>query len=133
MHKTNLAGRLLSGDFDHGEPDGLWSDAACGAACIWASERCRCGGGGVARGGREWGAISTPATLGPHVTNQIIKRALHPYKDDFTIVTKVGARRGNDGSWIMDVSAEWLRQSVEDNLRNLGLDALSIVNLRVGA
>ena len=76
--------------------------------------------------------IDTSDFYGPHVTNQIIKRALHPYKDDFTIVTKVGARRGNDGSWIMDVSAEWLRHSVEDNLRNLGLDALSIVNLRVG-
>ena len=49
-----------------------------------------------------------------------------------TIVTKVGARRGNDGSWIMDTSAEWLRQSVEDNLRNLGLDVLPVVNLRVG-
>ncbi len=76
--------------------------------------------------------IDTSDFYGPHVTNQIIKRALHPYKKDLTIVTKVGARRGNDGSWIQDISAEWLRQSVEDNLRNLGLDVLAVVNLRVG-
>ena len=76
--------------------------------------------------------IDTSDFYGPHVTNQIIKRALHPYKKDLTIVTKVGARRGNDGSWIRDISAEWLRQSVEDNLRNLGLEVLAVVNLRVG-
>jgi pyridoxine 4-dehydrogenase len=76
--------------------------------------------------------IDTSDFYGPHVTNQIIKQALHPYKDNLTIVTKVGAKRGNDGSWIMDTSAEGLRQSVEDNLRNLGLDVLAIVNLRVG-
>jgi pyridoxine 4-dehydrogenase len=76
--------------------------------------------------------IDTSDFYGPHVTNQIIKRALHPYKKDLTIVTKVGARRGNDGSWIRDTSAEWLRQSVEDNLRNLGLDVVPAVNLRVG-
>ncbi len=76
--------------------------------------------------------IDTSDFYGPHVTNQIIKQALHPYKKDLMIVTKVGARRGNDGSWIRDISAEWLRQSVEDNLRNLGLDVLAAVNLRVG-
>jgi pyridoxine 4-dehydrogenase len=76
--------------------------------------------------------IDTSDFYGPHVTNQIIKQALHPYKKDLTIVTKVGARRGNDGSWIRDTSAEWLRQSVEDNLRNLGLDVVPAVNLRVG-
>ncbi len=76
--------------------------------------------------------IDTSDFYGPHVTNQIIKRALHPYRDGLTIVTKVGARRGNDGSWIRDISPEWLRQSVEDNLRNLGLEVLAVVNLRVG-
>ncbi len=76
--------------------------------------------------------IDTSDFYGPHVTNQIIKQALHPYKKDLTIVTKVGARRGNDGSWIRDISPEWLRQSIEDNLRNLGLDVLAAVNLRVG-
>ena len=76
--------------------------------------------------------IDTSDFYGPHVTNQIIKQALHPYKKDLTIVTKVGARRGNDGSWIRDISPEWLRQSIEDNLRNLGLDVVPAVNLRVG-
>ena len=76
--------------------------------------------------------IDTSDFYGPHVTNQIIKRALHPYKKDLTIVTKVGARRGNDASWIMDVSAEGLKRAVEDNLRNLGLEVLAVVNLRVG-
>jgi aryl-alcohol dehydrogenase-like predicted oxidoreductase len=76
--------------------------------------------------------IDTSDFYGPHVTNQIIKEALHPYPENLTIVTKVGAKRGNDGSWIMDRSAAFLRQSVEDNLRNLGLDALAVVNLRLG-
>ena len=76
--------------------------------------------------------IDTSDFYGPHVTNQIIKEALHPYKKDLTIVTKVGAKRGNDGSWIMDCSTRGLRQAVEDNLRNLGLDVLAFVNLRVG-
>jgi len=76
--------------------------------------------------------IDTSDFYGPHVTNRIIRQALHPYPEDLTIVTKVGARRGNDGSWIMDTSAEFLKESVHDNLRNLGLDVLAIVNLRVG-
>jgi aryl-alcohol dehydrogenase-like predicted oxidoreductase len=76
--------------------------------------------------------IDTSDFYGPHITNQIIKNALHPYPKDLTIVTKVGARRGADGSWIMDCSADCLKQSVHDNLRNLGLDTLQIVNLRVG-
>jgi pyridoxine 4-dehydrogenase len=76
--------------------------------------------------------IDTSDFYGPHVTNQIIKEALHPYKEGLTIVTKVGAKRGSDGSWIMDCSTRGLRQAVEDNLRNLGLDVLAVVNLRVG-
>ena len=67
---------------------------------------------------------------GKQITNQIIKEALHPYPKNLTIVTKVGARRGDDGSWIQEFSAGFLKQSVEDNLRNLGLDSLQIVNLR---
>ena len=88
----------------------------------------------VLRGAVESGVnhIDTSDFYGPHVTNQIIQQALHPYPKDLTIVTKVGARRGTDGSWVMDTSPEFLKQSVEDNLRNLGLDALPIVNLRVG-
>ena len=76
--------------------------------------------------------IDTSDFYGPHVTNQIIKKALHPYPNDLTIVTKVGARRGEDGSWILDRSRECLTESVHNNLRNLGLEALDIVNLRLG-
>ena len=76
--------------------------------------------------------IDTSDFYGPHVTNQIIKEALHPYPKDLTIVTKVGARRGDDGSWILDRSRENLTESVHDNLRNLGLETLDIVNLRMG-
>lgn len=76
--------------------------------------------------------IDTSDFYGPHVTNQIIKEALHPYPKDLTIVTKVGARRGDDGSWVLDRSRENLIDSVHDNLRNLGLETLDIVNLRMG-
>jgi pyridoxine 4-dehydrogenase len=76
--------------------------------------------------------IDTSDFYGPHVTNQIIKRALHPYPDGLVIVTKVGARRGNDKSWLHAVSRQELIDGVHDNLQNLGLDALDVVNLRVG-
>jgi pyridoxine 4-dehydrogenase len=76
--------------------------------------------------------IDTSDYYGPHVTNQIIKQALHPYPADLVIVTKVGARRGADRSWIPALSRQELIDAVHDNLRNLGLDALAVVNLRVG-
>jgi pyridoxine 4-dehydrogenase len=76
--------------------------------------------------------IDTSDYYGPHVTNQIIKRALHPYADGLVIVTKVGARRGEDKSWIHALSRQELIDGVHDNLRNLGLEALDVVNLRVG-
>jgi aryl-alcohol dehydrogenase-like predicted oxidoreductase len=76
--------------------------------------------------------IDTSDFYGPHVTNQIIKRALHPYRDGLAIVTKVGARRGDDKSWIPALSRQELTAAVHDNLRNLGLDRLDVVNLRVG-
>jgi aryl-alcohol dehydrogenase-like predicted oxidoreductase len=76
--------------------------------------------------------IDTSDYYGPHVTNQIIKQALHPYPDGMLIVTKVGARRGSDKSWIHALSRQELIDAVHDNLRNLGLDALDVVNLRVG-
>src|SRR5580692_5056558 len=76
--------------------------------------------------------LDTSDYYGPHVTNQIIKRALHPYPDGLVIVTKVGARRGEDKSWIHALSRQELIDGVHDNLRNLGLDALDVVNLRVG-
>src|SRR5579863_3427144 len=76
--------------------------------------------------------IDTSDFYGPHVTNQIIKQALHPYRDDLVIVTKVGGRRGADGSWTHALSRQELIDGVHDNLRHLGLDALDVVNLRVG-
>ena len=76
--------------------------------------------------------IDTSDYYGPHVTNQIIKKALHPYPKDLVIVTKLGARRGEDKSWLHALSRRELIDGVQDNLRNLGLDTLDVVNLRVG-
>ncbi|MFF5303948.1 oxidoreductase [Streptomyces sp. NPDC013161] len=76
--------------------------------------------------------IDTSDFYGPVVVNEIIREALHPYPDDLRIVTKVGARRGPDGGWIMSRHPEDLKAQVYDNLRNLGLDALDVVNLRAG-
>jgi aryl-alcohol dehydrogenase-like predicted oxidoreductase len=74
--------------------------------------------------------IDTADFYGPHITNQIIREALHPYRDDLLIATKVGAKRTSDGSWLPAMSSGELRQAVHDNLRNLGLDTLELVNLR---
>jgi pyridoxine 4-dehydrogenase len=76
--------------------------------------------------------IDTSDYYGPHVTNQLIKQALHPYPEGLVIVTKLGARRGADKSWIHALSRQELIDGVHDNLRNLGLDALDVVNLRLG-
>ncbi|MFY9629997.1 MAG: aldo/keto reductase family oxidoreductase, partial [Candidatus Cybelea sp.] len=76
--------------------------------------------------------IDTSDYYGPHYTNQIIKEALHPYPADLRIVTKVGARRDAQGGWPTALAPEELRQAVYDNLKNLGLDSLNVVNLRVG-
>ncbi|MER9891957.1 aldo/keto reductase family oxidoreductase [Mesorhizobium sp. M0119] len=75
--------------------------------------------------------IDTSDFYGPHVTNLLIREALAPYPDDLVIVTKIGARRGQDGSWLPAFSAQELTQAVHDNLHNLGLDVLEVVNLRV--
>ena len=74
--------------------------------------------------------IDTSDFYGPHITNQILREALHPYRDGLTIVTKIGARRGADASWNPALAREELTQAVHDNLRNLGLDVLDVVNLR---
>ncbi|MDZ5646758.1 aldo/keto reductase family oxidoreductase [Nitrospirillum sp. BR 11828] len=74
--------------------------------------------------------IDTSDFYGPHITNQLIREALHPYADDLVIVTKVGAMRGSDGSWNPAFSRDELTRAVQDNLRNLGLDVLEVVNLR---
>src|ERR1700751_3463841 len=76
--------------------------------------------------------IDTSDFYGPHVTNQIIKQALHPYPDDLVIVTKVGGRRGADSSWLHARSRHEIIDALHNNLRNLGLDALQVVNLRLG-
>ena len=75
--------------------------------------------------------IDTSDFYGPHVTNQIIREALHPYRDGLTLVTKIGAKRGSDKSWNPAFTPAELEAAVHDNLRNLGLDALDVVNLRV--
>jgi aryl-alcohol dehydrogenase-like predicted oxidoreductase len=75
--------------------------------------------------------IDTSDFYGPHITNQLIRQALHPYSDDLTIVTKIGAMRGTDGSWNPAFAPEQLTQAVHDNLKNLGLDVLDVVNLRI--
>jgi aryl-alcohol dehydrogenase-like predicted oxidoreductase len=74
--------------------------------------------------------IDTSDFYGPYITNQLIREALHPYPDNLVIVTKIGAKRGEDGSWLSAISRAELTQAVHDNLRNLGLDALDIVNYR---
>jgi len=76
--------------------------------------------------------IDTSDYYGPHVTNQIIRQALHPYPKGLVIVTKLGARRGADASWIPALSRQELIDGTHDNLKNLGLDVLDVVNLRVG-
>jgi pyridoxine 4-dehydrogenase len=75
--------------------------------------------------------IDTSDFYGPHVTNQLIREALHPYPDDLVIVTKIGAKRGDDGSWNPAFSKQALTDAVHDNLRNLGLETLDVVNLRI--
>jgi len=75
--------------------------------------------------------IDTSDFYGPHITNQIIKEALHPYPDGLTIVTKVGAKRDDTGNWLPAASPDELRQAVHDNLENLGLDVLDVVNFRI--
>jgi pyridoxine 4-dehydrogenase len=101
---------------------------------VWGPPRDVDGAVAVLREAVEAGVnhIDTSDFYGPHVTNQIIKRALHPYPDGLVIVTKVGARRGEDKSWIHALSRQELIDGVHDNLRNLGLDRLDVVNLRVG-
>ncbi|MDB5422168.1 MAG: ydbC, partial [Brevundimonas sp.] len=75
--------------------------------------------------------IDTSDYYGPHITNHLIREALHPYPDDLTIVTKIGALRGEDGSWNPAMRPKELTKAVHDNLRNLGLDAIDVVNLRM--
>jgi pyridoxine 4-dehydrogenase len=75
--------------------------------------------------------IDTSDFYGPHITNQLIREALHPYPDDLVIVTKLGAVRGEDGAWLPAMEPDDLRRGVHDNLRNLGLETLDVVNVRI--
>jgi pyridoxine 4-dehydrogenase len=75
--------------------------------------------------------IDTSDFYGPHITNQLIREALHPYPDDLVIVTKVGAVRDNDGAWLPALEPADIERGVHDNLRNLGVDALDVVNMRI--
>jgi pyridoxine 4-dehydrogenase len=99
---------------------------------VFGPPKDRAGAVAVLRAAVESGVdhIDTSDFYGPHITNQIIREALHPYRDDLVIVTKISARRGEDGSWIPAMSPKELTQAVHDNLRNLGLDVLEVVNLR---
>lgn len=99
---------------------------------VFGPPRDRDGAVAVLRAAVESGVnhIDTSDFYGPHITNQLIREALHPYPDDLVIVTKIGALRGEDGSWLPGMSAEALTQAVHDNLRNLGLEVLEVVNLR---
>jgi pyridoxine 4-dehydrogenase len=101
---------------------------------VWGPPRDVAAAMSVLRAAVAWGVnhIDTSDFYGPHVTNQLIKQALHPYPDDLVIVTKVGARRGPDRSWLPALSRQELIDAVHDNLRNLQRDALDVVNLRVG-
>src|SRR5215469_3185617 len=101
---------------------------------VWGPPRDLDGAVRVLREAVEVGVnhIDTSDFYGPHVTNQIIRQALHPYPAGLVIVTKVGARRGPDKSWLHALSRQELIDGVHDNLRNLGLDVLDVVNLRVG-
>jgi pyridoxine 4-dehydrogenase len=75
--------------------------------------------------------IDTSDFYGPHVTNRLIREALHPYPANLTLVTKIGAWRNDEGDWILEHGADFLRRSVEDNLERLGLERMAIVNLRI--
>jgi aryl-alcohol dehydrogenase-like predicted oxidoreductase len=105
-----------------------------GEKLVWGSPRDVPGAIAVLREAIASGVnhIDTSDFYGPHVTNQLIKQALHPYPDDLIIVTKVGARRGSDGSWLHARSRQDVINAIYDNLRNLGLGALDVVNLRLG-
>ncbi|MGK5072335.1 oxidoreductase [Janthinobacterium sp. ZB1P44] len=99
---------------------------------VWGPPKDRAAAVAVLRAAIELGVnhIDTSDFYGPHVTNQILREALHPYRDGVTIVTKIGFMRGADQSWLPAASPQQLRDAVHDNLRNLGLDVLDVVNLR---
>lgn len=100
---------------------------------VFGPPKDRAGALEVLRAALEGGVnhLDTSDFYGPHITNQLIREALHPYRDDLVIVTKIGAMRGNDASWRPAFTPAELKTAVHDNLRNLGLDVLDVVNLRI--
>ena len=115
------------------EPHGVRRDAARRPARLRRAARPGRGPRGAARGtGTRRRPYDTSDYYGPHVTNRLIREALYPYPEGLTLVTKIGAWRDDKGGWVLDLSPAFLRKSVEDNLERLGLDRMSIVNLRIG-
>ena len=133
---TNLGGDLhLPRNFPHRPSHGLRRDAARRPARLRPTKRSRMPPSPSCAKPSPAGVdhIDTSDFYGPHITNQIIKEALHPYPRNLTIVTKVGAKRGNDGSWIMDhLGRRSCANPSKTTFATSGLDTLAIVNLRVG-
>ncbi|MEA9581506.1 aldo/keto reductase family oxidoreductase [Xanthomonas nasturtii] len=102
---------------------------------VWGPPRDKAAALAVLREAIASGAnhIDTAEFYGPHIANALIREALHPYSDELVIVTKIGISRGSDASWNIDLSPESLKRQVRDNLASLGLEALDVVNLRLGA
>jgi pyridoxine 4-dehydrogenase len=134
MRPTNLGGSFTLGKTSLAVNRMGYGAMQLAGPQVWGPPRDPDGAVRVLREAVEAGVnhIDTSDFYGPHVTNQIIRQALHPYPDGLVIVTKVGARRGPDKSWIHALSRRELIDAVHDNFRNLGLDKLDIVNLRVG-
>ena len=130
MNATDKAGRYRLGSREVGRM-GYGAMQLAGPG-VFGPPRDRAAALAVLRTAVESGVnhIDTSDFYGPHITNQIIREALHPYRDDLVIVTKVGAKRGADASWTPAMSREDLTRAVHDNLRHLGLDVLEVVNLR---
>src|SRR5215470_3712886 len=134
LHQTDLAGRFtLPGTSMTLNRMGYGAMRLAGPG-VWGPPRDVDAAIAVLREAVDAGVnhIDTSDYYGPHVTNQLIRQALHPYPEGLVIVTKVGARRGADSSWIHACSRPELIDAVHDNLRNLHLDAMDVVNLRVG-
>lgn len=131
-HADDRTGRHLHTRRTHGPAPWLWRHATGRARRLWPP-RDHAAALAVLREAVDMGVnhIDTSDFYGPHVTNKIIREALAPYPDDLVLVTKIGATRGDDASWNPAFSAAELEGAVKDNLRNLGLDVLDVVNLRV--
>ena len=131
MNQAQQAGRYLLGDLDVSRMG--YGAMQLAGPHVFGPPKDRQQAINVLRSAVEMGVnhIDTSDFYGPHITNQIIREALHPYRDELVIVTKIGARRGDDASWQKAMSAAELESAVHDNLRNLGLDVLDVVNLRL--